>query len=228
MKIYDGPTEHEAKEIAAKLDIAFEGRDLSNSRGVRISGNLRPISGSDVNTRPYQRTSASYFNEGRRVFAVCWHGYRDFMREVFKRYPEARITSGIGGRTIEYRGAEGFAENYIDSAFISIGAPINGGYPRMVDACSCPESGDPGYPLSVADITGTFRTGEDVISENEARDIAASWHGGQTSALYAFSSSGYIAEDLEAEVSSLARSVTERANRDELAKLAAFVESVQS
>lgn len=39
-----------------------------------------------------------------------------------------------------------------------------------------------------------------MISESKARDIASQWHGGQTSSLYAFSSSGTIDEGLESEI----------------------------
>ena len=44
-----------------------------------------------------------------------------------------------------------------------------------------------------------FVDGED-ITEGEARLIASQWHGGQNSALYAFSSTGTIREDLEDEI----------------------------
>ena len=39
-----------------------------------------------------------------------------------------------------------------------------------------------------------------VIDESEARLIASQWHGGQFSALYAFSSSGTILDALEGEI----------------------------
>jgi hypothetical protein len=31
--------------------------------------------------------------EGRLVNAVCWHGHRDFMNEVFRQFPYAKIVS---------------------------------------------------------------------------------------------------------------------------------------
>lgn len=39
-----------------------------------------------------------------------------------------------------------------------------------------------------------------MISESEARSIAANWHGGQWSSLYAFSSTGTIDEGLIVEI----------------------------
>lgn len=44
-----------------------------------------------------------------------------------------------------------------------------------------------------------FVDGE-TIDEGEARLIASHWHGGQSSALYAFASSGTILESLEGEI----------------------------
>lgn len=39
-----------------------------------------------------------------------------------------------------------------------------------------------------------------MITDTHARRIAAEWHGGLSSAMYAFASSGFIAPDLEAEI----------------------------
>jgi hypothetical protein len=44
----------------------------------------------------------------RVVGAVCWHGHREFMREVFKINPEARIKTGIA----DYRGSKHFEDTH--------------------------------------------------------------------------------------------------------------------
>lgn len=45
-------------------------------------------------TRRYQRTSASAFQNGRKVNAVCFHGHRDFMEALFRAVPDAVLVSG--------------------------------------------------------------------------------------------------------------------------------------
>lgn len=47
---------------------------------------------------------------------------------------------------------------------------------------------------------GFYAREEDRMDETTARTIAGYWHGGQWSALYAFTSTGHRAEDLQAEV----------------------------
>src|SRR5262245_8713391 len=43
----------------------------------------------------YQRISAGWQREGRRVAAVCWHGFRDYFREVFKVAPGAVFRTAV-------------------------------------------------------------------------------------------------------------------------------------
>jgi hypothetical protein len=136
MKIFDVPLS-EAKKVAEELGIVFEGDDISNSNGDRIQGQLKP---KPNEPNPYQRTSRSFFNPDRKVHAICWHGHRDFYRGIFRINPDARIQSGYYFKA-DWKGSEDFEDNYRDTGHIEIGAPIAGGYPRMCDACSCPESG---------------------------------------------------------------------------------------
>ena len=79
----------------------------------------------------YQRTSASGFHEGRRVHAVCWHGYRDFMREVFKRDPDSRILTAKA----DYRNAADFEAKYGNTGWQNVGSMM---FPMFYkDACVC-------------------------------------------------------------------------------------------
>jgi hypothetical protein len=137
MVIYDVSLS-ECKRFAEELGIVFVGHEKYTTKDgrVRIQGSLKPKGKPHPN--PYQKTSASYFNQGRKVHGVCWHGYRDWMRALFTAYPTARITTGRIGK-IDYNGLDGFEANYVDTGFINVGAqicPIN-----ACEACSCKDSG---------------------------------------------------------------------------------------
>ena len=137
MKIYDVSLA-QAKTIAATIGVEFVGNETITKREklYRTEGRLVPRNGYN----PYQRTSGSYFNPDRKVHAICWHGYRDFIREIFRCYPNARITTGLYGKT-DYKGRQDFEDNYRETGLIKIGAPIADGYPRLCEACTCPDSG---------------------------------------------------------------------------------------
>jgi len=140
MKIFDVPLT-DLRRIAETLrspatGIEFQGDDISNGAGIRVQGKLRPKAGF---VNPYPRISASFFSPSRAVNGVCWHGHRDFMRAVFNEFPTARITSNWYGK-IDFRGKEDFESNYAETGLIKIGAPICDGYPRLSDACKCPEA----------------------------------------------------------------------------------------
>lgn len=131
MKIYDGCTVREAYAIAYGLGIEFQGKDASNSRGVRISGRL-------VAHRELANPYPARKRDRRMPHCVCWHGYRDFMRAVFERYPDARIVTGLRGK-VEYRGLEDFRRNYASTGNFNVGSIVQ---PlRMISACECSESG---------------------------------------------------------------------------------------
>jgi hypothetical protein len=88
----------------------------------------------------YHRTSASYFGENkdgtrRKVASVCWHGYRDYMLEVFERDPDARIKTAWA----DYKGVQGFRELYPATGYRNIGPPI--APIAMSEACACRHSG---------------------------------------------------------------------------------------
>lgn len=84
----------------------------------------------------YQRTSSMVmFREGRRVHAVCWHGFRDFFRAVYRREPDAVFRTAMA----TYRGSEGFEATFPETGHRNIGsqmAPV-----CAAEACRCPEAG---------------------------------------------------------------------------------------
>ena len=84
---------------------------------------------------PYQRISASMYQNERRVNAVCWHGFRDFFRACFAVAPNAKFKTAID----TWNGAEDFEDRFRDTGYKNIGSAM---YPvSMVSACRCPESG---------------------------------------------------------------------------------------
>lgn len=137
MLIYDVKLS-ECERIADELGIRFSGHLKYETRAgkPRIQGMLLPKPKPEIN--PYQKTSASFFHQGRKVHAICWHGYRDFMRALFTEYPEARIVTGRMGR-LEYNGLDHFEATYQDTGFINVGAPISP--VNACEACSCKEAG---------------------------------------------------------------------------------------
>lgn len=141
--------EDAAKEIGVALDIA----QLSESgRRFRVKVNaLAPDScyrpptekrrartvryKDERGDAPYQRESDSYFNEARRVHAVCWHGFRDFFRACFRREPQARFYTAMD----KWLGSEDFEARFPDSGHRNIGsqaAPV-----MAAEACRCPDAG---------------------------------------------------------------------------------------
>jgi hypothetical protein len=69
---------------------------------------------------------------GRRVSAICWHGFRDFFRELFRLDPSARVKTALAEYT-----AETFEHEYRKSATRAGIVPTT----NMVSLCTCPERG---------------------------------------------------------------------------------------
>jgi hypothetical protein len=224
VKIFDVPMQ-DLETIAREVGVTFEGSDESNSAGYRVRGRLIPDRTKPIGARPFQRVSASIaFNEGRRVFAVCWHGHRDFMAKLFASFPNARIQTAIA----DYRGIADFDAKYIDTAHKNVGSMM---FPVSAwTVCECCENYSYGPALEIGDseyLTALAHAeaedGASVIDESAARKIAADFHGGQFSDLYAFASSGFIGESLASEIESDLRKFTEPENVRQLKQLLAFV-----
>jgi hypothetical protein len=80
---------------------------------------------------PYQREAVGYGSAGRRVHAVCWHGFRDFFRAVFVDSPDAVFQTGLD----TWKGSADFEARFASSGYKNIGSPI--APVAMVYACRC-------------------------------------------------------------------------------------------
>lgn len=99
---------------------------LSNGPYVTASGRK------GTPNRRYQRISPN----GRRVAAVCWHGFRDYFRAVFEIEPKAVFRTALE----TWRGKEDFESRYRVTASRNIGSMMQ---PMMMaDACVCPDAGE--------------------------------------------------------------------------------------
>ncbi len=88
--------------------------------------------GSHLDRERYRRTSPS----GQRVNAVCWHGFRDFFRALYRRTPEAIAKTALA----TYDGTEGFEETFPETGNRNIGSRF---HPLcMADACVCVDQGE--------------------------------------------------------------------------------------
>lgn len=83
-------------------------------------------------TTRYRHLSISWNGE-RKTSSVCFHGHYDFMFECFSRNKHARIKTAFA----DYRGRVDFFRKVPDVASKSLGAPIMGGFPTMIESCEC-------------------------------------------------------------------------------------------
>lgn len=118
-----------ANDCLLKLDISQLNQKGTRWRVKVFPGDLKDSKGN----RRYQRTSASAFNPDRRVYAVCWHGFRDFFRACFKYEPEARFRTALA----HWKGSEDFEARFEETATVTVGSRMA---PRCwADICKCEE-----------------------------------------------------------------------------------------
>lgn len=71
------------------------------------------------------------YRHKRKVWAICWHGFRDFIREVYKINSAARIIT----RLACYEGEQHFEITYPETGYTNIGSICE---PLLYkDACLC-------------------------------------------------------------------------------------------
>lgn len=137
-----GITKEQLDSAAASVGVTLDARAL-NQKGTRWRVKVNPITefhqgprGGRKTFRKYQRTSASVmFHEGRKVHAVCWHGFRDFFRAAFALAPQAIFRTAMD----TWRGSDDFEARYRTSGHRNIGsqaAPV-----CAAEACICGEEG---------------------------------------------------------------------------------------
>jgi hypothetical protein len=92
------------------------------SRSVRVTGTIR--------ARDSRGPGARRSGSGRRGPWACWHAHRDVFREVFERYPEARINTAMAHYT-----ADNFEETFPETANRNVGSMVRPAY--MDNLCEC-------------------------------------------------------------------------------------------
>lgn len=71
------------------------------------------------------------YRHERKVWAVCWHGFRDFIREVYKINSTAKIITALA----TYEDEQHFEVTYPDTGYTDIGSKC---MPLLSkDACHC-------------------------------------------------------------------------------------------
>ena len=128
MKIYN------TKNIPVALSFMNIAKDLQiNVDFDQVSGNCWRVKLKLGSSKKYQRLGFSRNKDGSRkkVNAVCWHGYRDFIIELYKISPDFRIVSAQA----TYNNKEDFYSKYPATGKNNIGSmvdPLN-----YEDACNC-------------------------------------------------------------------------------------------
>lgn len=112
-----------AVQVGVRVDFSLTG----NSRGGGQTFSVKVNPGND--RERWRRRSPS----GRRIHAVCWHGFRDFFRALYERTPDAICKTALA----TYRGSEGFEETFPETGFVNIGSYYSPMFASQ--ACSCGE-----------------------------------------------------------------------------------------
>lgn len=146
--IASGITAGQLQAAAALIGVTADVRTL-NDKGTRHRVKINPLVAASCRTpsgsrrrgeggnAKYQRVSASTFNNGARVHAVCWHGFRDYFRACFVAAPKAVFRTSMD----TWSGSVDFEARYRASGLRNIGsqmAPMT----AAQACCCCPESGE--------------------------------------------------------------------------------------
>ena len=113
-------------ELGRRLNIEVDYNSISkNCFRVRLLKNK--------DYKNYQRIGFYNNKDGslRKINAICWHGYRDFINELYTINENLRIVSAQA----TYLNKEDFLNKYPDTAYNNIGSiikPMN-----YADACLC-------------------------------------------------------------------------------------------
>ena len=130
MKIYNtrnkSDFENSINQIANKLEIEIDYNSISGNC-YRVKLNKKK------ENKNYQRKGFYNNKNGtpRKVNAICWHGFRDFLTELYKIYSDLRVFTA----QITYNNKEDFELKYPNTANINIGSmvqPLSYG-----NACFC-------------------------------------------------------------------------------------------
>jgi hypothetical protein len=130
MKIYNtrnkSDFENSINQIANKLGIEIDYNSISGNC-YRVKLNKKK------ENKNYQRKGFYNNKNGtpRKVNAICWHGFRDFLTELYNIYSDLRVFTA----QITYNNKKDFELKYPDTANINIGSMVQ--LLRYKDACFC-------------------------------------------------------------------------------------------
>ncbi len=137
-------TKSTLRRVADEVDIgmAYEPyRPLSGGIRVRFVPDRDPTYKGQHGHYRYQRRSASPFNTERKIFALCWHGYREALRKLFELAPNAKVYTALARRAnISSYTASNFEKVFPDTGYVNIGSQMMPVQAR--EACFCSETGD--------------------------------------------------------------------------------------
>lgn len=117
--------EHAARETGVVADIRAVTSNGRSTTGVAIRFGLTLTADRQWERRSYR---------GRRVHAVCWHGHREFFRALFRRVPDADVTTALARYTSPAHFEATFGAT--DKNIGSMVEPM-----QFSEACACPEGG---------------------------------------------------------------------------------------
>ena len=107
--------ENSINQIANKLGIEIDYNSISGNC-YRVKLNKKK------ENKNYQRKGFYNNKNGtpRKVNAICWHGFRDFLTELYNIYSDLRVFTA----QITYNNKQDFELKYPDTANINIGSMV--------------------------------------------------------------------------------------------------------
>ena len=94
----------------------------------------------------YQRTSYNPFNIGRKVNAVCWHGFRDFFRACYRYNDNIEFIThlGIYGLSVDMKRVTYYSLQQFNAVYPETDVEVGGDLYRALisQCCTCKEAGD--------------------------------------------------------------------------------------
>jgi len=140
-----GLTLAQVHDIAAKVGVRVATRNnYGSAPSERMRRDGRPESRFTLRTVhftgypvPYRRLSVPYRGKERTLPGIlCWHGHRDFMREMFAQYPSAVLESAVA----KYIGQDGFERDHAETGRAIVGRAEHGDV-ELEDSCFCRREG---------------------------------------------------------------------------------------
>ncbi len=119
-----GVTFEQMQETASYIGVKIRNTTRQPNYGQYVQGRL--FAKSDT----YRKLSSSKMHDEKRTGAVCWHGHRDFMKEVFRINPHAVIKSCKA----TYKSYEDFLNKYRDTAIETGLGMLQRAY---IECCQC-------------------------------------------------------------------------------------------